>query len=62
MATFVNIAKNSITPTSTNKDGYVLWDDPIYLWDDPVFFWDSPVYTIANIAKNATSFINITKN
>lgn len=62
MTTFTNQSKNSITPTSSNKGGYALWDDAVVTWDDIGFAWDAPYNPITNISKNAITPTNITKN
>ena len=62
MATFTNQSKNSITPTSSNKGGYVLWGDPVYTWGDSIGMWGSPYNPITNISKNAITPNNQTKN
>lgn len=62
MATFVNIAKNSITPSQNNKGGYALWGDVIVTWGSAILTWGSPSSSFANVSKNAITPTNITKN
>lgn len=57
-----NKTKNVITPNSSNKGGYALWDDKVVSWDSATFKWDSPVYSINNLSKNVITPANLTKN
>lgn len=57
-----NLPKNTITPTSTNKGGYALWDDNEVSWDSSILFWDSPYSPITNLTKTAITPTNLPKN
>jgi len=58
----INKAKNTITPNSVNKGGYALWGDSLTTWGDTSLSWGSPFASMVNLAKNAITPANKTKN
>lgn len=64
MATAINTAKNTASPSNLGKHSQT-WDEATYTWDSPaaqVNTWDSQVVAMTNVSKNAVSPNNLPKN
>jgi hypothetical protein len=57
-----NQAKNSITPSTSSKSGYVLWGDTHYSWGDVVGHWGDPIISFINTVKNMITPTNTPKS
>jgi len=57
-----NLSKSTVTPSTTSKDGNVLWDDSNMAWDDARASWDNAIPSPHNTDKGSVTITNLDKS